>query len=139
MNGYIIDTFLSFWAFFLLALLYLDNCNLVKKLNEQLTPQVFALYFNDKFKLSLIISILPIIGFGFLLWRFASLLILAKMWGAGAVGLIIIWQFLAFGFIWLKVLIHLMLQPFGGNQQNQSQNKRGYQGSNQGIHQGVMA
>ena len=59
MNTYIIDTFLAFWLWFGLSLLYWDVSSLVKKANEALTADVFAVYFDMLVKPVLLISVLP--------------------------------------------------------------------------------
>lgn len=110
MNAYIIDVFLAFWAFFSLSLLIFQNASLIARLNERVDNHSFVHYFNQNAKLSLYISFLPMFIFAFLVWRFAELLIFAKMWGAGAVGLIVIMGLAGGGMIWLSVLIGLILR-----------------------------
>ena len=109
MNTYIIDTFLAFWLWFGLTLLYWDVSILVKKANEALTADIFAVYFDMLVKPVLLISIFPIAVYAFLVWRFCSLLIQAQMWGIGAIGLTIILALAGVALIWLKVLIMLIL------------------------------
>lgn len=110
MNAYIIDVFLAFWAFFSLSLLIFQTSSLIARLNERVDNHSFVHYFSQNVKMSLYISFLPIVIFAFLLWRFAQLLIFAKMWGAGAVGLIVIMGLAGGGMIWLSVVIQLILR-----------------------------
>lgn len=110
MNGYIVDTFLAFWTFLTLYLLIFQLFDLIARLNERVDSHSFVHYFSQKFKLSLYVSVIPIIIFVFLLWRFAELLVLAKMWGAGAVGLIVIMGLAGVVMIWLSTIIQLILQ-----------------------------
>lgn len=112
-NTYIVDAFLSFWLWLSLALVYVDVTNLVEKANKAITSDMFAIYFDMAAKTATIISLLPMTLFAFLLWRFCSLTIHAGMWGAGAIGLLVILTIMGFGLIWLKVLITLMLHKIG--------------------------
>lgn len=110
LNTYIIDTFLAFWLWFGLSLLYWDVSSLVKKANDVLTTDIFAVYFDMLTKPVILISILPIAVYAFLVWRFCSLLIQAQMWGIGAIGLTVILALAGVALIWLKVLMMLILQ-----------------------------
>lgn len=110
LNTYIIDTFLAFWLWFGLTLLYWDVSSLVKKANEALTADIFAVYFDMLAKPVILISILPIAVYAFLVWRFCSLLVQAQMWGIGAIGLTVILALAGVALIWLKVLMMLILQ-----------------------------
>ncbi|WP_156802066.1 M48 family metalloprotease [Faucicola boevrei] len=93
-----------------MSLLIFQNASLIARLNERVDNHSFVHYFNQNVKLSLYISFLPMFIFAFLVWRFAELLIFAKMWGAGAVGLIVIMGLAGVAMIWLSVLIQLILR-----------------------------
>lgn len=112
-NSYLIDAFLSFWLWLSLAVMYIDVTNLVKKANMTITPDIFAIYFDMTATTATLVAFLPMALYGFLLWRFCSLIMQAGMWGAGSVGLLIILCIMGLGLIWLKVLITIMLHKVG--------------------------
>lgn len=121
-NSYLIDAFLSFWLWLSLALVYVDVVNLVKKANTAITADVFAIYFDMTAKTATLVALLPMALYGFLLWRFCSLIVQAGMWGSGAIGLLIILCGMGMGLIWLKALITIMLHKIGVSSKPGKQN-----------------
>lgn len=108
-NAYLVDVFLSFWAWLILALLYTSVMTLVEEMNANITDtDTFLMLAAQVFKPAVYLS-LPCIGlFMFLLWRFAQLMILAQCFGAGGIGLLFIMAGAAVIMIWLKILLVLI-------------------------------
>lgn len=108
-NAYIIDAFLSFWAWFALAWLCVSVGSDIKKLNHMTNKTLFALAVEALAKFSIVLSLPFLIIFAFLLYRFGSLLYQANMGGVGAIGLMVIMAVSGLMMIWLKVLFILIM------------------------------
>lgn len=107
-NTYIIDVFLSAWAWVVLALLYPSVVNHTQKLNAGMDKQLFRAVFSMVFKSSIWLACPFVLVFLFLLWRFGSLMHYTQTLGIGGIGLLIIMGIAGIALIWLKALLVLM-------------------------------
>lgn len=102
---YIIDAFLSFWLWAILSLVYVGVMDNLKALDGSISQSLFEVAIERFLKPSIIASLPLWAVFGFLLWRFCALLITARMWGSGAIGLAMILGLAGVVLIWLRVLL----------------------------------
>ena len=110
--SYLIDIFLSAWAWLILGMLYPSVVNLVKMLNANMDKQLFQAVFSMVVKPSLWLASPFVLVFLFLLWRFGCFLYYTHTLGAGGIGLLLIMGLAGIVLIWLKALLTLMMQGF---------------------------
>lgn len=108
-NAYIVDAFLSFWLWFILAWLCVSVGSNIKKLNHMTDKALFAYAVEALAKRSIMLSIPFVLTYAFLMYRFGILLYQANMGGIGAIGLMVIMSVGGVGAIWLKVLLVLIM------------------------------
>lgn len=107
-NEYLIDLALASFAYLSLIFLKSDIKKLLLELKNGMNHQLFAMIFEKEFRRSGYFTLPFAVVYLFCLWRFYDVLVFLKMYGYGAMGLLLMTAVLGIFLIWLRVLLLLM-------------------------------
>ena len=108
-DAYIIDMFLSFFLVFWLVLMGLGVTRQVKKLNKADNKALITIAIDHSLSKSVFFSLPIFVVVLFLHWRLVDLLHVKNMWGAGAVGMVVVMFVVSMLLVWIMVLLTFVL------------------------------
>lgn len=112
MNEYMIDAYLSSWVWIILTLLYVQiitKLNQVKIANHNTIESTIRTFLKPTLWLTAIFALF----WFFLLWRLGCLFQHYDAFGAGAIGLIVIFAILGIGMMWVYLLLIFIIKFTG--------------------------